>query len=204
MNDLSVGGDVNKADETERIRKGLNTNFGVEWYINDSSSLTTAFFYRDSDNESNTTNNLFQYDSDRVLTGESTRYDPQVQDNKSATFSTNFTKNFENSGKFILEFQYENTDEDENSDVIVESVNSEKVSTLEEQDRILIQSDYVLPIGENTQFEVGYRGSFKDITTDYTVELLNEISNELSCWVWFMAPGTWYLDTFAYLDTEKS
>lgn len=172
------GNFVDEFRETERIRKGLNTNFGVEWYITDSASLTTAFFFRDSDNESNTTNNLFQYDSDRVLTGESTRYDPQVQDNKSATYSTNFTKNFENSGKFILEFQYENTDEDQNSDVIVENINSEKVSTLEEQDRILIQSDYVLPIGENTQFEAGYRGSFKDITTDYTVQILNETSND--------------------------
>lgn len=172
------GNFVDEFRDTERIRKGINTNLGVEWYINDSSSLTTAIFYRDSNNESNTTNNLFQYDSDRVLTGESTRFDPQLQDNKSTTFSTNFTKNFENSGKFILEFQYENTNEDENSDVIVEDINSEKVATLEEQDRILLQSDYVLPIGENTQFEVGYRGSFKDNITDYALDTLDVANNE--------------------------
>ncbi len=58
------------------------------------------------------------------------------------------------------------------------TLNTEIVTTLNSEDRILLQSDYVLPIGENTQFELGYRGSFKDNVTDYTVELLNDTTNE--------------------------
>ncbi|MCK0179384.1 TonB-dependent receptor family protein [Flavobacteriaceae bacterium S0862] len=168
---------VDEFRETERIRKGINTNFGVEWYINDSASLTNSIVYRDSNNESTTLNEIFQYDSNRNLTGESTRLDPQFQDNKTVQFTSNFTKNFENDAKFTLEFQLEDTNEDQESNVIVESLNSEIVTTLNEQERILLQSDYVLPIGENTQFELGYRGSFKDNITDYTVELLNDMTN---------------------------
>jgi outer membrane receptor protein involved in Fe transport len=175
---LQSGNFMDEIKDTERIRKGFNTNFGVEWYINDSSSLTTSVVYRDGNNESNTFNNIFQYDSNHDLTGESTRLDPELQDNKTIQYATNFTKNFENSGKFTADFQYEDTDEDETSKVIVNDINSENVTTLDKQNRILLQSDYVLPIGENTQFEAGYRGSFKDNITDYRVDTLNTSSNE--------------------------
>ncbi len=172
-----TGGFVDEFRETERIRKGFNTNFGVEWYINDSASFTNSIVLRDSDNESTTLNEIFQYDSNRNLTGESTRLDPEFEDDKTIQFTSNFTKNFENDAKFTLEFQFEDSKEDETSDVIVDNVNSEIVTTLNEQERILLQSDYVLPIGENTQFELGYRGSFKDNITDYTVELLDDMTN---------------------------
>lgn len=72
----------------------------------------------------------------------------------------------------------QDTNEDEKSDVIVDNINSERVTTLEEQQRKLLQSDYVLPIGENTQFEIGYRGSFQDNVTDYTVDTLDTNTNQ--------------------------
>ena len=40
----------------DRIRKGINANFGVEWYVNETASITQSIFVRDSDNESETTN----------------------------------------------------------------------------------------------------------------------------------------------------
>jgi outer membrane receptor protein involved in Fe transport len=170
---------VNEFRNTDRIRKGFNTNFGVEWYINDSASLTSSVVYRDGDNKSNTLNETFQYDSNRILTSQGSRLEIELEDDKTIQYSTNFTKNFENSGKFSAEFQYEESTENEIADIILNNtLNSEIVSTLNSEDRILLQSDYVLPIGENTQFELGYRGSFKDNVTDYTVELFNEYNNE--------------------------
>ncbi|RLD28040.1 MAG: TonB-dependent receptor [Bacteroidetes bacterium] len=166
---------IDETREFDRIRKGFTTNFGVEWYITDSASLTTSIVYRDSDNENNSTNHLLQFDENRVLTGESIRFDPELQNSKTVQYSTNFTKNFKTSGhKLTMEFQYEDSNSDEKSDVVVDGLSSEKVLTLDEQKRILLQSDYVLPIGENIQLEFGYRGSFRDKTTDYIVEILNE------------------------------
>jgi len=176
---LQTGNFLDEFRDTERIRKGLNTNFGVEWYINDSASLTTSVVYRDSNNESNTNNQLFQYDLNRVLTSKSSRIDPELEDDKTVQYSVNFTKNFEESGHNLnLEFQYEDSNENEESDVIVDDIVSENVKTLESQDRILLQADYVLPIGENTQFEAGYRGNFSDQTIDYRVSLLNDGTND--------------------------
>jgi hypothetical protein len=159
-------------------RKGLTTNLGLEWYINDSASLTTSLVYRDSDNEKDSKNKLLQYDNNFDFTGETNRLDPEFGGGKTIQYATNFTKNFKTSGhKFSFDFQYEDSKEDENSIVITNNTATDKVNRKDEQTEILLQSDYVLPIGENNQFELGYRGSFDTRNTDYAVELLDTNTN---------------------------
>jgi len=173
-NYLTSGNTLEETREFDRVRKGINTNFGVEWYINDSASLTTSIFYRDSNNESNSTNNLLQFDSNNNILSQGTRFDPELEDDKTIQYSANFTKNFKTSGHTLtFDFQYEDSTEDENSLIEIDNILSEKVGTLEDQTRILLQSDYVLPIGEKSQFELGYRGNFNNLTTDYEIQLLN-------------------------------
>lgn len=166
------------SDETndyDRVRKGLSTNFGVEWYITDSASLTGAVSYRNGDNESNTTNTLIYLDENQQFESQSNRFDPEEETDNVLQYSVNFTKNFDDGGhKLTMDFQYEDNSEDEFSKVLQEGINTEKVATLEDQRRILLQTDYVLPIGEKSQFELGYRGNFNNQDTDYTVEILNE------------------------------
>ncbi len=154
----------------DRIRKGINANVGIEWYVNKTSSITIAALFRESDNESNTTNTILDTNQDGIET-EIIRFDPELEDDKTVQYSINFDKKFKTDGhKLTFDFQYEESSEDENSLIIQDGANIEKVRTLENQDRILLQTDYVLPIGENSQFEFGYRGNFKDLNTDYTIE----------------------------------
>lgn len=166
------------SDETndyDRIRKGLSTNFGVEWYVTDSASITGSVSYRNGDNESNTTNTLIYLDENQQFESQSNRFDPEEETDNVLQYSVNFTKNFDDGGhKLTMDFQYEDNSEDEFSKVLQEGINTEKVATLEDQSRILLQTDYVLPIGEKSQFELGYRGNFNNQDTDYTVEILNE------------------------------
>ena len=115
------------------------------------------------------------------------RFDPELEDDKTVQYSVNYDKNFKEDGhKLTFDFQYEESTEDENSLINQDGIDIEKVRTLEDQERILLQSDYVLPIGENTQFEFGYRGNFNNLDTDYRIDTLNssnglfEIDNSLS------------------------
>lgn len=157
--------------ESERINRGVNTNFGVEWYINDTASLTTSILYRSGDNESETRNRIREFDIDNNLLNESFRFDPEVEDDKTIQYALNFNKQFKETGHvFTFDFQYENNKEDEFSLIAQDGNEAERVQTLESQDRILLQTDYVLPIGEVSQFEVGYRGNFNELDTDYTLE----------------------------------
>ena len=184
--------DINTPDLDEKrnwtnTRKGINTNAGVEWYINDSASLTSTIVYSNGDNETNSANNLLQFNKINQTTSQSVRLDPELSYSKTIQYSLNFTKDFDKSDhKLTFDFQFEDSNQDENSLINVDGINTDFVSTQDDQTKILLKSDYVLPIGEMSQIEMGFRGDFSDRSTDYTVELLNpssgvfELNNNLS------------------------
>ncbi len=185
-NDINTPNLDEKRDWTS-TRKGINTNAGVEWYINDSASLTSTIVYSNGNNETNSANNLLQFDKVNQTTNRSIRLDPELSDSKTIQYSLNFTKDFDKSDhKLTFDFQFEDSNQDENSLINVDGVDTDFVATQDNQSKILLQSDYILPIGEMSQFEMGFRGDFSDRSTDYSVELLNpatgvfEINNNLS------------------------
>ncbi|MFD2564730.1 TonB-dependent receptor domain-containing protein [Aquimarina rubra] len=166
---------LNEKRDFDRIRKGINTNIGVEWYINDSSSITSSFLYRSSDNERNTTNLITEPDANGNILSSNLRFDPEVEDDITKQYSINYNKDFNDSGhKLTFDFQVENSEEIENSRITQENITTiELVNTAEKQDRILLQADYVLPIGKKSQFELGYRGNFNELDTDFLVQFDN-------------------------------
>jgi len=187
FNDSNPSTFLEETRNFDRIRNGYNINAGIEWYVNKTSSITTSVFYRDSNNESNTTNNLFQI-NEVGLESRNVRFDPELEDDKTIQYSFNYDKKFKSDGhKLTFDFQYEDSSEDENSLITQDGEDIEKVRTLENQERILLQTDYVLPIGKESQFEIGYRGNFNELDTDYiqsfiengTFELDTNLSNNL-------------------------
>ncbi|MDO5971194.1 outer membrane beta-barrel family protein [Flavivirga aquimarina] len=163
---------INEKRIFDRQRKSLTTNFGLEWYINDTASLTASFVHRNSDNTSNTSNTITELDIDGSLLSESIRLEPELEDDKTIQYSINFDKQFNGNSEHRLtfDFQYETSTEDENAIITQDGDDAEQVRTLEEQNEILLQTDYTLPIGENAQFEAGYRGTFNELNTDYTLK----------------------------------
>jgi len=163
---------LNEKRDFDRIRKGLNTNVGVEWYINDSSSITSSFFYRFSDNERNTTNLITEPDENGNILSSNLRFDPEVEDDTTKQYSINYNKDFNDSGHTLtFDFQVENSTEKEDSRITQEnSPIMELVNTVETQNRILLQTDYVVPIGKKSQFELGYRGNFNELDTEFLVQ----------------------------------
>lgn len=165
--------------EFDRDRRGFNTNLGVEWYVNETSSLTTSFVYRDSDNESNSTNIIDELDNTGDGLQRNIRRDPEFEDDKTVQYAFNYDKQFNGNSqhRFTFDFQYENSEETEASIINQNNIAVENVVTAENQDRILLQTDFVKPIGENGQFETGFRGEYFDLITDYLVEFIDENGN---------------------------
>jgi outer membrane receptor protein involved in Fe transport len=169
------------------ISKGLTTNTGVEWYITDSASLTNSIVYSDNSSENNSINNLVQFNKITNETSTTVRRDPEQGESGTFQYALNFMKNFKTDGhKFSFDFQYENSNNDEYSLINEDGIDTDILQTLEDEDQVLLQTDYVLPLGENSQIEMGYRGDFSTTETDYEVSLLNEdtgafeISTDLS------------------------
>lgn len=172
---------LNEKRHNRRNRNNIFNNLGVEYYINNNSSITISGFYRTSDNNNITTNDIKEFDllSDIASYVQRTENENEIDD--SFQYSLDYDNKIDDKGqKISLRIQYEESSEDE-----IASIESstklpnllpslfEKVSTLEDQKRFLIQTDYVWPINENTQFEIGYRGRFNSQTTDYEVGYLN-------------------------------
>lgn len=175
--DYLNGTSLREVSDSERIRKGYNTNFGVEWYITDSASFTNSIVYRESDNENTTSNTISQFDTFGELTDQSLRVDPELEDDKTIQYSSNFKKDFESGAELNIEFQYEDSKEREYSDILLNGLNIEKVDSPDKQIRRLLQADYVLPIGENSRFEAGFRGNYMDQATDYSLDTLDVDTN---------------------------
>lgn len=172
---------LNENRDYERQDKNFTTNLGVEWYINESASLTTSLVYRNSDEENNATNISREFDVNNNLTSLSRRFDPETENDKTIQYSLNFDKQFNGNSqhKLTFDFQYETSDEDERSLISQDGATVERVETLQSQDEILLQTDYVLPLGENSQFELGYRGNFNEMDTDYSLEFYEDGEFEL-------------------------
>jgi outer membrane receptor protein involved in Fe transport len=163
-----AGNFSNERRDYTRNRKNFFTNIGLEYIFDEQTSLTVSGFYQKSDRNSLSSTNI------ESITPISTLYTERIEDevelDETKQFTLNYTKKFDNKGhELVAEFQYESSVEDEDSDII--TAIPEEVFTAESQTRILYQADYVWPIDENTQFELGYRGNFKTQETDYNVAI---------------------------------
>lgn len=161
--------------ETERINKGYNGNFGAEWFLNKSTTWTNTFSYRKNTGDNN--DNVFrnEFNSNRVYTNTVNRFNNEDSKSENVEFSSNFIKKFKKDGhKLNIDANF-SINKDDN---FAEILNSQSISTvttidnsknIQRQKRDLLQVDYVLPIGKNSQFEAGYRGNFTTLLTDYQV-----------------------------------
>lgn len=156
----------------DRKSKGINTNMGVEWYINETTSVVASFIYRDSDQNNDNTNIIEEFDSNRNLINQSIRLDPEEETDATRQYAVNYDKQFgdDSQHRLTVDFQYEDNAEEEKSIIAQDGDAAERVRTIERQDEVLLQLDYTKPIGEKSNFEFGYRGNFEETDTDYTLE----------------------------------
>ncbi|MFD1096055.1 TonB-dependent receptor domain-containing protein [Salegentibacter chungangensis] len=172
-----------------RLNRNFNTNFGVEYFLTDKSSLTGSIFYRYGEDEDVTTNitDYFLNSSEAFGTR---RIEKESEEDNSFQVAFNYINNFNDKGhKLTADFQYENDRETEIGRINeVEEYNNidyapdffdERITTTEKQNEYLIQADYVLPFGEDSQFEAGYRGNFENEITDYRLRQEDTESGEL-------------------------
>ena len=164
--------------KTNRERDQLFLSLGAEYFINDSSSFTLNGFFRDNEGINDgvvTINELNAKGGNPISTNERRQYEPEFDE--SFQISGLYEKKFNDKGhELSATYQYEESAEDELAEItslqtfpFIRINDNEEVNTKESQKRILAQVDYVYPLDENTQVEVGYRGTFNTIETDYKV-----------------------------------
>ncbi|MEG9326342.1 TonB-dependent receptor [Salinimicrobium catena] len=174
--------------QMDRLNRNFYTSLGMEYYLTDRSSITATGFYRYGEDEDLTTNNSLAF-KDGTL--ETLRKENQIENDNSYQIALNYINKFNDSGhQLTADFQYERDEETQNgniNEVILSNTTSiedpfyprERTFTEESQNEFLIQTDYVRPIGEDAQFEAGYRGNFEEEVTDYQLLLEDQQSGSL-------------------------
>jgi len=170
----------------DRISEGYNANFGIDLNLSKSLTWTNALTFRENDGK-NPDNVYFNYfDASYNPTGVRNRLNDQKSDEFSIEYSSNFTKKFKKDDhKLTVDFATSQNRENEFATIYDQflgdpsSLELQETSNVQKQQRNLIQSDYVLPIGKSGRFEAGYRGSFQKNLTGFVVSDDSDFSSTL-------------------------
>ena len=158
-----------------RERVNWNFNIGLEYFLSDNTSITASVLFRDSDQDQISENVTDGYSSDGILENTMLRIENEMEKDKVNEYNLNFFHKFNDKGHQLnFDAQYQDNSEVENSLITNEEtfpeeirMPSEKIESDEVQQRILIQSDYVLPFRSDQQLELGFRYTQNDQNTDY-------------------------------------
>ncbi len=176
---------LDESRKTNRISKGYNGNFGMDWYLDKSLTWTNIVNYRR--NSGTTNDNVFDnyFDAAYNPTSVTNRVTDDATKSENIEYTTNFTKNFTRKGhKLTIDGNFSQSTDDDiavingTSTLATFTPTLDNTKSLQTQLRNLLQTDYVLPFGKNSQFEAGYRGNFLTLTTDYQV-INNGVTNNL-------------------------
>ncbi|MGL2965785.1 TonB-dependent receptor domain-containing protein [Flavobacterium sp. XGLA_31] len=179
--DGTVQKTINERSSRERGRKGFNYTIGLDWYLDKTLTWTNSFNYRKNDGSN--PDNVFLYNYEPNNDYIRNRYNDQFTNTRDLEYAFNFTKKFKKDGhKLTVDGSFSNNLDNDISTIYDQvlgqsTINRESTINYQTQKRNLIQSDYVLPLGKNSQFEAGYKGDFNELLTDYKVGNVDDNGN---------------------------
>jgi len=160
-----------------RLGRSLFTSFGAEYYLTDKSSIIGNVVFNSGNDDDTNTNTIDRFDSNGTINEATFRTESEGEDEERIQYTLDYVNNFDDSGKKLtINLQYSTEVEDilnniTEVDTQVNLLNDlERVIENQNENRALLQVDYVHPVGENIQYEGGYRGNYRDIFNSFFLE----------------------------------
>jgi outer membrane receptor for ferrienterochelin and colicins len=155
--------------ETTRTRDGFNGRAGVEWTVAPNTYWTNAINYEKNTGEDNDLINYSNYDASHIFTGTTYRLNTGDTGSENTSYTSNLIKNFNDKGHKLTVDGSISRNTDDSQSIITGSNNYNNTLNNQVQKQVQLQADYVLPLGEGSQFEAGYKGNFGDLNNEYYV-----------------------------------
>lgn len=167
---------VNENRDNQRASKGYNSNFGFDWFLTKNTTWTNTINYRK--NNSDNVDTVTQENQTVAQVFDYTRTRENLEDSFSvnAEFTTGFVQKFKKeSHKLTIDGAFSVNRDDNNSlisdrNTLNTIVSNDITKNKQVQAKNILQTDYVLPFGKGNQLEMGYRGEFTDLITDFGVQ----------------------------------
>jgi len=180
---------IKEDQEVERLNRNYNASIGMEYFINDKSSITGSLFYRYGEDADRSLNNSDRFNGGSIVE-KTLRNEKQTEEDNSYQIALNYVNRFDDEGQELtVDFQYEGDKETQETSIFEDYITTqqanpdpfqrEEVFTTENQYEYLFQADYVLPIGEDSRFEAGYRDNYENQRTNYTLNQENIATGNL-------------------------
>jgi outer membrane receptor for ferrienterochelin and colicins len=174
---------TNERRENERLRKGFNASFGMEYFITKTLTWTNSVNFRRNVGDNPTETYYDNYLANGSFSNSTLRFNKEDDEDNNVQYSTSVFKKFNDDGHELkIDASFSKNRDDENaliSNTTLAGISNgddtfERTFNDQDESRSLLQADYVLPIGKNSRFEAGYRGSFSTIETDARAEALDD------------------------------
>jgi outer membrane receptor protein involved in Fe transport len=154
--------------ENERSRDGFNGRAGMEWTVAPNTYWTNAINYQKDNGENTDLINFNNFDAARNFSGSTYRLGTGETAGENVEYTSNLIKNFNDKGhKLTIDGSISRNTDDNQSIITGNNFNNTLNNQVQKQAQL--QVDYVLPLGEGSQFEAGYKGSFGDLNNQYYV-----------------------------------
>lgn len=167
--DGSIKNFLDEDRETKRTRDGFNGRAGVEWTVAPNTYWTNAINYEKNSGDDNDLINYNNYDASHTFTGSTYRLNTGDTGSENASYTSNLIKNFNDKGHKLTVDASISRNTDDSQSIITGSDNYNNTLNNQVQKQGQLQADYVLPLGEGSQFEAGYKGNFGDLNNEYYV-----------------------------------
>ncbi|MFY0604085.1 MAG: TonB-dependent receptor [Flavobacteriaceae bacterium] len=157
-----------------RLGRNLFTSFGAEYYVNENSSIIGNLVFNSGNDDDQNTNDINRFDILGNINESTLRTENESEDEERVQFTLDYINNFDRKGrKLTINAQYSTEAENilnniTEVDTQINFLNDlEEVIENQDENRGLLQVDYVHPVGEKIQFEAGYRGNYRDIFNSF-------------------------------------
>lgn len=168
---------INERRTNNRLREAYNGSFGAEWFLDKTTSWTNTVSYRKDDGSNPDEVLFYDFDANFNSLGVRRRFNDQTSNGENVEYSSNLIKKFSKEGHQLTVDFSTSINKDNDLAYIFDEID-QTTANIQSQNRNLFQTDYVLPLGENSRFEAGYRGDFSKVLTDFEVQTFNEDTNQ--------------------------
>jgi len=158
----------------DRLGRSIFTSFGAEYYINDNSSIIGNIVYSKGNDDDVNSNSIQRFNAQGGINEATFRTEGEGEDEQRVQYTLDYVNNFNDSGKKLsINLQYSTEEEDKLNNITEIDTQANLLNDLElviedqNENSGLLQVDYVHPVGEDIQFEAGYRGNYRDIFNSF-------------------------------------
>lgn len=164
--------------ETNQNRGGLGgyLQMGTDYNFDERNTVTASFLYRTGADDNDATVTYRDFDPAGNLLNTTVRNTDEVEEEHNLETTVNYERQYDHPDqKWTVNFKYILDDDTEIADYRQTDAESttpllQRSSNTEDETNMLLQTDYVYPIGENSKVEGGLRAAFRTVNNDFFVE----------------------------------